>query len=62
VPRLVPWIQAALVLLGFWFSLRNLKKSWIHDNLSSRQIFLVMLPTAVFITAISAAMIFFHTN
>jgi polyferredoxin len=62
VPRLVPWIQAALVLLGFWFSLRNLKKSWIHDNLSSRQIFLVMLPTAVFITAISVAMIFFHTN
>jgi len=62
IPRLVPWIQAALVLLGFWFSLRNLKKSWIHDNLSSRQIFLVMLPTAVFITAISVAMIFFHTN
>ncbi len=62
VPRLVPWIQAVLVLTGLWYSLRNLKKTWSHENLSSLQLFLVMLPMAALITAVAVAMIFFHTN
>jgi hypothetical protein len=62
VPRLVPWIQALLILTGLWYSLRNLKKSWIHENLSARRLFLITLPMAVLITIVAVAMVFFHTN
>ncbi|MCX6237175.1 MAG: 4Fe-4S binding protein [Bacteroidia bacterium] len=62
VPRLVPWLQSVLVLTGLWFSLRNLKKVWLNDNITSRQLFIITLPMAAFITATAVAMVFFYTN
>jgi polyferredoxin len=62
VPRLVPWLQAGLVLTGLWFSLRNLKKSFESDKLAPRQLFYLTLPMCLFLSAIAATMIFFYTN
>jgi len=62
VPRLVPWLQAGLVLTGLWFSLRNLKKSLESDKLTPRQLFLITLPMCVFLSAIAVTMIIFYTN
>ncbi len=62
VPRLVPWLQSALVLTGFWFSLRNLKKALQYDKLTPRQLFLITLPMCVFLSAIAVTMIIFYTN
>ncbi len=62
VPRLVPWLQTILVLAGFWFSLRNLKRTWLNDNLTPRQLFLITLPMCVFLSAVAVTMIFFYTN
>jgi len=62
VPRLVPWLQSILVLTGFWFSLRNLKKSLRYDNLTSRELLLITSPMCVFLSAIAVTLIFFYTN
>jgi len=62
VPRLIPWLQSGLVLTGLWFSLRNLKKVFLNEKLTSRQLFLLTLPMATFITATAITMIFFYTN
>lgn len=61
-PRLVPWLQSVLVLTGLWFSLRNLKKTWLKDNLNPYQTFLITLPMAVFIVVTAISMVFFYTN
>ena len=62
VPRLVPWLQAILVLSGLILSLRNLNKTWQHERLASKQLFTVTLPITIFITLTSVLMIFFFTN
>lgn len=61
VPRLIPWLQSVLVLMGLWFSLRNLKRIWSYKNLTTRQLFLITLPMCAFITASAIAMVFFYT-
>jgi len=62
VPRLVPWLQSGFVLAGLWFSLRNLKRSLLRDQLSPRKLFVLTLPMVVFLAAIAVTMIFFYTN
>jgi polyferredoxin len=62
LPRLVPWIQSVLVLIGLWLSLRNLKISGLKENLASGKLLLFALPMAAFITATAVAMVFFYTN
>jgi len=62
VPRLVPWLQAILVLSGLILSLRNLKNTWQQERLASKQLFTVTLPITIFITLTSVLMIFFFTN
>lgn len=62
VPRLVPWLQAVLILTGLWFSLRNLKRTWMPKKLSARRLFLIMLPMAGLILSVGVGMIFFHVN
>jgi hypothetical protein len=62
VPRLVPWLQAILVLSGLILSLRNLNNTWQHKKLVSKKLFILTLPIAIFITLTSVLMIFFFTN
>ncbi|MCJ7446816.1 MAG: 4Fe-4S binding protein [Bacteroidales bacterium] len=62
VPRLIPWLQALLVLSGLILSLRNLNNTWLHEKLASKHLFTITLPIAIFITLTSVLMIFFFTN
>jgi hypothetical protein len=62
LPRLVPWLQAIILLTGLFLSLRNLRRSWQKLQLKPKQLFLLILPMGVFITATVVAMLFFFTN
>ncbi|OFY63684.1 MAG: hypothetical protein A2Y71_10745 [Bacteroidetes bacterium RBG_13_42_15] len=62
VPRLVPWLQALLVLSGLILSLRNLNNTWQNSKFASKQLFSFTLPIAIFIGVTSVFMIFFFTN
>jgi hypothetical protein len=62
VPRLIPWLQALLVLSGLILSLRNLNNTWLYEKLASRTLFTITLPIAIFITLTSVLMIFFFTS
>ncbi len=62
LPRLVPWLQAVLILTGMYLSLRNLKKSPIQNPVKPKQSFLLILPVGLFITAFAAVMLIFFVN
>ncbi|MCU0379443.1 MAG: 4Fe-4S binding protein [Bacteroidales bacterium] len=61
-PGLVPWLQGILILAGTYFSLRNLKRSLTLPVTHPFGELLLLLPTGLFITAISASMLLFFTN
>jgi len=62
LPRLVPWIQAALILIGLWLSLRNLKNTWIEKQLNLRKLIRLTIPVALFLVLSATAMVVFFTN
>jgi hypothetical protein len=62
LPRLVPWLQATLVLTGLYLSLRNLKRNWNNLQINSKQLLLLILPMGLFIFVSAVGMIFFFTN
>ncbi len=62
LPRLIPWLQAVLVLIGVHLSLRNLRRTWIHHQLSSRTMAALISPMAIFLAGSALVMIFFFTN
>jgi len=62
LPRMVPWIQSALVLAGLHLSLRNLKRNWMHQALNSGQLMRLILPMGLFLVGSVVAMVFFFTN
>ncbi len=62
LPRLVPWLQAVLILTGAYLSLRNLKKSFFKSGEKSSRLILLTLPAGLFIFGIAVAMLFFYTN
>ncbi|NQU87096.1 MAG: 4Fe-4S binding protein [Mariniphaga sp.] len=62
LPRLVPWIQSALILTGLYLSLRNLKKSMLTHSINSHQSLWIILPMALFLIGSAVAMIIFFTN
>jgi polyferredoxin len=62
LPRLLPWFQAILILIGIHLSLRNLGRTWASHAATSRQLFLLNLPVAAFKVFSAVALIFFFTN
>lgn len=58
----IPWIQAILILAGFFLSLRNLKISLRNISAGNKKTFLVSLPFAIFLLFVSVYMLFFFTN
>jgi polyferredoxin len=62
VPKLVPWLQAALILYGLYLSLRNLKRSWEMKTVEKDKQFLLSLPIALFLVAGTCLMLIFFTN
>jgi hypothetical protein len=62
LPRMIPWLQSVLVLAGLYLSLRNLKKTWIKNDINSQQLLRLILPMGLFLAGSAVAMIFFFTN
>lgn len=62
VPRLVPWLQSGLILLGLHLSLRNLRRTRTAQQMSKLQMLLSDLPMGLFITGSALAMVLFFTN
>jgi polyferredoxin len=61
-PRLVPWLQAALVLTGLFFSIRNLKLSVSNFQFESKKALVLTVPMSLFIMVSSVFMLAFFTN
>lgn len=62
LPRLVPWLQAILLLTGLHLSLRNLKRNWQHLQLKPLKLMLLILPMGILIIGTVVGMLFFFTN
>jgi polyferredoxin len=62
LPQYVPWFQAILILTGFYFSLKNLRKKWLNYQLNSNQLFRISLPIGLFLISVTVFMLFFFTN
>jgi hypothetical protein len=62
LPRMVPWIQALLILTGVSLSLRNLKRNWQDHLMGGRKLFWAALPQGLFIVTAGVFMLLFFTN
>ncbi len=62
LPRFIPWLQAVLVLYGYYLGLRNLKLTWVRFKEDNVRLLPATLPMAIVISAIAVGMIFFYTN
>ena len=62
LPQYIPWFQAILVLIGFFLSLRNIKRTWESFNLNARQVLMISLPFSIFITIVAIGMLLFFAN
>jgi hypothetical protein len=62
LPRFIPWIQAILILIGFYLSLRNMGRSIREMGLKTGKELLVMLPYAGFLLVVVAGLLLFFTN
>jgi polyferredoxin len=62
LPKLVPWLQAFLILYGLYLSLRNVKRSFIQMFVGVDKMFLLALPIAIFLFATASLMLLFFTN
>jgi len=62
LPQYIPWFQSVMILTGFYFSLKNIRKSWKGMNLRPAELIKVSIPIALLVTAVSVVMIIFFTN
>ena len=60
-PASIPWIQSAMVLLGFAFALSTAFRAWSACVPSQRQALLGLLPIGAFLFLLSAGMLWFFT-
>ncbi|OFY67958.1 MAG: hypothetical protein A2V64_11635 [Bacteroidetes bacterium RBG_13_43_22] len=62
MPRLVPWLQALVILTGYYLSLRDITRTWNHEKANNRKLLIQSIPIGLFITAAASLMIVFFTN
>ena len=62
LPGIIPWLQALMVLTGYYLSLRNILRTWDHEETNRRKLFRLSVPIGLFITAVASMMIIFFTN
>lgn len=62
LPQFIPWFQVILILLGFYYSFKNLWYIWLRKTNDKRQAFRGMLPFAGYLWIISAIFIWFYAN
>jgi len=62
LPQYVPWVQAFLILIGLYISLRNIRKKWLSYQMNSNQLFRISIPIGLFLTSVVTFMLFFFTN
>ena len=61
-PRFVPWMQAALLLIGIHLSLRNLTRNLRDEGLDRGQRLLASIPFLGWTIALGTLLLFFFTN
>jgi hypothetical protein len=62
IPEAVPWLQAIMVISGFYLSIRNISGVSSQFNAGRKERFLVSIPPVIFMFLISAGMLVFFTN
>jgi hypothetical protein len=62
MPRIVPIIQAVLILSGLYLSVRNLNRSTVGETGTAGKSFSLLFPVIAFMTTVAVIMIFFFTN
>jgi hypothetical protein len=62
LPRFIPWFQVFFILLGYYYSLRNLWYIWLKITNDKRAAIRGMLPLAIYLWIISATFIWFYSN
>ncbi len=62
LPQSIPWLQAIMVLTGLYFSLKNVRNTWMKLQLRPSELLRISVPMITFITLVSAIMIMFFTN
>lgn len=62
LPQVVPYLQSALILTGFYFSLKKIRNYGISFQMDHSRPQKFILPMIIFIFSFSVAMIIFFTN
>jgi len=62
LPGFIPIIQAAIILTGFYYTLRNLDRSYRSFNIEKVKLLMTIFPMVIFVTVVATGMIFFFTN
>jgi hypothetical protein len=62
IPQYIPWLQAILVLVGLYLSLRNIKRTWQSHLFNTKQVACLSAPIGVFLVMITIASVLFFTN
>jgi hypothetical protein len=62
LPQYIPWFQAFLVLTGLYLSLRNIKNRWLNKPFRPSRFFIMSVPVVIFLTGVTAVMLYFFTN
>ncbi len=62
LPQSIPWLQSIMVLTGLYFSLKNIRNTWMKLQLRPSELFRISIPMITFITLVSAIMVMFFTN
>jgi polyferredoxin len=62
LPQFIPWFQVLFIVIGFYYSIRNLWYIWLKYTVDKRVAFKGMLPLATYLWIISAVYIWFYSN
>lgn len=62
IPRLVPWIQVSLMIIGFSFTFNSLWRIWLKLTPNIRSAFRGFQPFAIFFLLITSSFIWFFAN
>ena len=61
-PRAIPWIQVAIILLGFYYSLRNAWRIWDRLAKDPRRALRGVIPLAFLLIAVSGSLVWFFAD
>jgi hypothetical protein len=62
LPRAVPWLQVACILVGLHYGLRNIWRIWAGLSATRRQALLGLLPMSAFLLTFTGWLLFFFAD